>query len=330
MRIMVVVATLLGFWPASAVDAAPAGKARAAVRFARATTLATDCTHFIAATDRGVYWVTKAGISGRSLPAGPTTELVRDATVYGDIVAFDGAIWFATQAGIERVDEDGANRAVVVKRSGHSIAVDDGAVYWIENAAHFEIWSAGRGGDSPHRLGETEHEVARMVESGDRLYLMTSAGGVSAIAKAGGVVEQIAYQTFDLPRDIAANANRVAWASGPQSTVEQIMAGRNTVLFEDQRASVEQVAVAHDGRVVFAAERGHRWSLQLLPAGAGKLAPLRRETDAPVGDAKRARSLRVDLDGAFITQIKVNRREVLWAEQGYDRRGCAIRALTLP
>lgn len=324
-------AVVVGLGASIPAEGAPAGTGRRS-RFPAATTLSTDCANFLTATERAVYWVTKTGISQKLLPTGLTTEIVHDPGVYGDIVAASDAIWFVTAQGIERIDESGAHRTTVTRRSASTIAVDDRAVYWIEITGKYELWAADHDGGAVRKLGEETHEVARMVASGDRVYMMTGGGGITAIAKAGGVVEQMASQPFDFPGGIAANANRVVWSSGLSSTVEQIMSGRDTVLFEDQGVDTQLAAITRGGATAFATMDGkHRWTLQLLPPGIGKPAPRTRETDRPIGDSKRARRLPVKVRG-LIRQLAVNSRdELFWAEEPYEGpAGCAIRALTLP
>jgi hypothetical protein len=316
----------LGGLPITA-DAAPARRAR----FPTPTTVATDCTNFLTASERAVYWVTRTGISQKLLPSGPTTELVHEPAVYGEIIAASNAIWFVTDQGLQRIDESGANRTIVTRRPASRIAVDNHAVYWIEITGKYELWAADHDGGAVRKLGEETDEVARIAASGDHVYMMTAGSEITAIAKAGGVVEHLASQPLEFPSDIAANANRVVWSSGPMSTIEQIMSGRDTVLFEDQSVETERVAITSGGTTAFATKDGHQhWTLQLLPPGIGKPAPPIRETDRPIGDRRRARRLPVQVRG-IIRQLAVNSRdELLWAEEPYEGPGCAIRALTLP
>jgi hypothetical protein len=307
------------------------GTAVAGRRFPHPTELATDCSDSVAATAHTIFWATKSALMARDLPAGQPREVAHVENLR-EIVAAGDTVWFASLAGIERVDADGKHRTMMVDHHiARGLAVDADELYWIEDMPS-SIWAIGRLGGEPRKLGQSPRELGDIAISGDRVYVTPDTGGVHSISKAGGELESEAEVTLlsGVGR-MAASGSRVVWTNGSEGTVDLISKRQDTVLFEDATSSTEEVGVAPDGRIVFVRDT-LRIGTELLVqrAGTGKPRPYPRRTLAPMAETTGATRLTKlsDQKRTNVRALVVMGTDVFWSEDDYGT--CRLRAISLP
>lgn len=164
--------------------------------------------------DYGLWQAPKAG--GAPVQLASTTGDAGVA-VFGDTLYFTDFI-----AGtISSLPTAGGSPTLLASGQDGPVRIEADAthVYW-SNEGSNDLWRVVISGGTPEPLGATESRTQRFALDETHVYFF-SPGGLSRLAKAGGVIEPLTTTT-DVGRDIASGAESIYWTSGTFNAVYRL------------------------------------------------------------------------------------------------------------
>ncbi len=202
---------------------------------------------------RWVYWISLRGVYGGSdrlhrtnLDDGRSEEVVAKPGMIGGYAIHEGVFWTRQEVLGERVQPGAvmSSRTGALVRGGDpgEIVLANGVLYYADRTKVHRRDLAG----GSRMLTTLATFASGLVVQGDRLYIATYGGddvpgSIETMLISGGERQQLAE--VDSPYLLAASAQRIAWAAGPELAIAR---SDGTITSRRAITSVQGLLVADD------------------------------------------------------------------------------------